>query len=324
MTEQPGEHISTTSRSKRIYILWGISLTLLLTGGLLCWKVVAPYLAVRGALSEVRGCMRVWKGNQLADAGAVKRALERLGGPERAVHRLAFYLRLPHWATTDRADAVSLLGHCGQPAVPVLTRILDEEEPGLRAVAAGALYTIGPQSRPALRALIGSLDRADIDLRNIKGLGLEKLGLIECHRLAMSSMGPAAVPELAAALGHPNPVVRCCAAEALASMGRRAKAAAPAVIKALADREEMVRASAVSAFNLLGMGSDAQEAIPALTRMLGDSTDWVRRDVVWALSKMGPAAIPALEKAFQDKSESVRQAAAEALKKIKAAQEKKK
>ncbi len=307
------------SRSRRIYVLWGVALSLLLALRLLSWFVVAPCLQVRWALGELRSCSRAYKWNMLTGAAPVERALERLGGLEEAVPKIAFYLRLPRWATTARRDAVSLLADCGPPAVPVLARTLREEEPPLRTSAAAALGCIGPGASSALPALIESLDRAEIDLRNADKMKWEKLMLIESHTWAMSSIGPAAAPGLAKALGHRNPVVRACAATGLAGIGPKAKAAAPAVIRALADKEEIVRAEAVFAFNWLRLGPGAEQAVPALAGILGDSRPGVRRSAVWALRRIGPAARPVLEKALKDKEESVRQAAREALERIKVA-----
>ena len=67
------------------------------------------------------------------------------------------------------------------------------------------------------------------------------------------------------------------------------------------------------------MGPHARAAVPALSKALMDDESGVRYRVARALGRIGPdarAAIPALIEALRDKDERVRTAAAEALKEI--------
>jgi HEAT repeat protein len=108
------------------------------------------------------------------------------------------------------------------------------------------------------------------------------------------------------------------ATAALGDIGPEAKAAIPALIKALGDQDVHVR---ILAANTLGdIGSEANEAVPALIKAPGDPEVLVRRHTAGALSRIGPEAkeaLPELERlAEKDPDQSVRQSASEALKKI--------
>jgi hypothetical protein len=54
MPEEPSA-AETPRRSKRIYVLWGIALTLLVVTGVLCWTVVVPSYKVFKEVGELSG-----------------------------------------------------------------------------------------------------------------------------------------------------------------------------------------------------------------------------------------------------------------------------
>jgi HEAT repeat protein len=131
-------------------------------------------------------------------------------------------------------------------------------------------------------------------------------------------------------LKSPDAGVRARAAMSLSELGGAAKAAAPALAAALADRNLNVRYWSASA--LRGLGPDARQAVPALVAALktfpGGSPELdgparyypdVRSVAAEALGAIGPlakAAIPALKEATADQNADVRAAAAEALKRV--------
>ncbi len=127
------------------------------------------------------------------------------------------------------------------------------------------------------------------------------------------------VAVLAQELGAPNVVVRRDAAFALDAMGAGAKAALPALIRALDDADRQVWSFSISA--IAHLGPDAQEAIPALIDGLGNrksrGRDRDRRQAVtraaFALSRIGVAALPALMDAAKSDDASLRAGAAKAL-----------
>ena len=86
--------------------------------------------------------------------------------------------------------------------------------------------------------------------------------------------------------------------------------------------DDLVKLTAIWA--LLQMGPPSEEfvkmSLPLLTDALGSQREMVRVEAAMSLGHLGKAAsssLPALEKAQQDPSSSVRSAASEAIKKIK-------
>jgi hypothetical protein len=71
-------------RSRKVYVLWAIALTLLLALGVFCWTVVVPFFEIRAAVVR---CAK--------DRDVVKTEVENLGGPERAAAKTTSYLRWP-------------------------------------------------------------------------------------------------------------------------------------------------------------------------------------------------------------------------------------
>jgi HEAT repeat protein len=108
------------------------------------------------------------------------------------------------------------------------------------------------------------------------------------------------------------------AASMLAHCG---KPAVPVLIEALEHQDLHVRINAASA--LIHIGPEAVAAVPALIARLGDADANTRYNVVVALGRIGDAraAVP-LKRMLKDRDREIRQAAAEALKKVKTAQEK--
>jgi hypothetical protein len=60
-------------RSRKIYVLWTIALTLLLSLGAFCWLVVVPVWQVRDVLAGYS-----------SDVLSEQEAIQRLGGPKQA------------------------------------------------------------------------------------------------------------------------------------------------------------------------------------------------------------------------------------------------
>lgn len=116
---------------------------------------------------------------------------------------------------------------------------------------------------------------------------------------------------------------RIAAIDALAEMGRDARAAVPALSKAVTlagDAESRWRAARA----LAAIGPAAAAAVPSLIQALGDQDPMVRAYAAHALGKIGPAAreaVPELVKKAVDESRLVRREAREALLAIKAPSE---
>jgi HEAT repeat protein len=151
---------------------------------------------------------------------------------------------------------------------------------------------------------------------------LDEPGLIAEAAMALSYMGPDALPPLRRALASYDPVVR---REALRSIGKLQERAplppeqvVPLLVGRLADEDEGVRA--VSATYLGIIHAVPQESIPALADALTDPDPEVRRTSAAALASFDPddaePALPALRRASTDKNEDVAREAGRALVKL--------
>jgi HEAT repeat protein len=140
------------------------------------------------------------------------------------------------------------------------------------------------------------------------------------------------VAALVQQLRHPNPGVRGMAAEKLGEMGPAARAAVKPLAAALADEDLNVRYWAARALG--EMAEQAGPAVPALVGALRTTLPGrglqgpmryyadVRAVSAEALGRIGAAArmaLPALKEALDDGDQSVREAAAEAVKRIEGA-----
>ena len=81
---EPESPAKKRGSSRRLYVLWGVALGLLLTLGIFCWFLLFPYLQVRAAVKRYR-----------SDPGLIAEEIQRLGGQEKAFHKLSFYRSLP-------------------------------------------------------------------------------------------------------------------------------------------------------------------------------------------------------------------------------------
>jgi HEAT repeat protein len=105
------------------------------------------------------------------------------------------------------------------------------------------------------------------------------------------------------------------AAHQIGVMGKTAKAAVPALAKALKDKDDDVRDWACYA--LANIGPDAKEALPALEDvLLNDKVKHVRRESAVAIGSLhdaGKAAVPSLRKTLKDPDPWMRHFSAVAL-----------
>jgi len=186
-------------RSRRVYILWGISLTLLVAAGLFCWLVVVPVMEVLKAVKPVGSVYMLWwhdedeifpNANKWQDDAnlsfgipptsrkEVMPIIEQLGGQVSAARKLNLFLRLPTWLTGAdkvpdegnlRSMAISyadraafLLCYCGEPAVPELLSLTDHPDRGVRLWVTSGLASIRPQG-PEVTAVLKMMALKDED-----------------------------------------------------------------------------------------------------------------------------------------------------------------
>jgi HEAT repeat protein len=195
---------------------------------------------------------------------------------------------------------------------------LDNPDAGARReaiFALGACGTEADEAVPALAALL--LGDSDASVRSEAALALSK----------MHPASRTAVPALGQALQDGNPGVRMYAALALFRLGNEARSAVPALIQALGDEGNQRNVGTffftireLVALTLGRASAGTAEAVPALMEVLrGNGTMALRRAVTRALGDIGTEARPAapqLRKMLTDQRLPLREAAAEALRKI--------
>lgn len=236
---------------------------------------------------------------------------------------------------SEAARVLVELGPAAAQAVPALLKALGDESGVVRGRAARALWTITHEAAAAPEVAAAAL------LEGAKGSGealMPDVGLVD----ALASLGPPAVPHLAAALQDSDSGVRWHAAAALMQLGRGASEASPALLAAMEDAQWTVRNAAGRALEEVAVKSDvpalahalqdpssetryhvartlarvgpgAAPAVPALIEALADGDGEVRVEAAWALAAIGPRArdaLPALIGALQDKNAQVRRSAA--------------
>ncbi len=211
-------------------------------------------------------------------------AIRRLGGPERAAARLGIYLRLPKRFAPRSGEAFTVLGNCGDAAVPQLAGFLKSGDAGLRNDAATALgWTAGRAAIPHLLAALKDPDR---------GVRISAARSLEKHR----PPAPGTVEALSAALDCPDSLGRGRIAESIGRLGPAARPAVPALTRLLRDPDADVRFSACIALSRIGPGAKA--AVPRLIETLrshdGMTVPNLRSGAMRALESIGRPALPAL------------------------------
>jgi HEAT repeat protein len=190
-----------------------------------------------------------------------------------------------------RESAAGSLGEIGPEAaatVPALAKLLEDDNDRVRVAAAFALGRMGPKAASAVPALAATLTSGKWSGETVEALG---------------RIGPAARSAMPALIalskkGYPGLTI----GEAMWLVGGRADLAVPALVGALqADRAGAGPSTVIGGYREIVAGA----------RMRKRAAD--------ALARMGPAAkpaVPALTVALADQFLTVREAAAEALKKI--------
>ena len=173
----------------------------------------------------------------------------------------------------------------------VLNRVHPPDALLVRRGAARALAAIGPEAASAAHALGKTLFVEDLELRWESGRALGRIG-------------KPGVSELVRGLDAKNPHVRYCAVSGLSILGPDALAAAPALLKTLDDKDDMVHLPAATCFAKLGTN-----AIPFLTNAMTSADPLLRRRATWGLGLVHPPReqlVPLLSEMLRDKEPACR------------------
>ena len=188
-----------------------------------------------------------------------------------------------------RVEAIRGLGKRRDPAtIDALIVLLDDESPQVRGHAAWALGQIGPPAKSAAEGLA-------------KLFGDSHQGVRRQAVQAMISIRPGpkvGVPLFVKLMKDSDPGVQMRVLQAVAEAGENA---VPAMIEAL-DTDAAYWACVV----LRDIGPAAKAAVPALTKALGDPRPEIRREAILALAAIGaPDALPKIVPLLNDEHSRV-------------------
>ncbi|MFH1652726.1 MAG: HEAT repeat domain-containing protein [Pseudomonadota bacterium] len=206
--------------------------------------------------------------------------------------------RAPH-----RILAAKALGKIGTGALPILIKVLKSKDYEMRLLGVKALKVMGKHAVPA--ALPGILYVLRSAKKSDRQTIIETIG-------SFGFRAKLAIPELNKVLKDPDESIRTAAIEAMSQMISKStsKILIPIFIRSLTDPNNIVRSYAAIALGKIG--SDAKQAIPSLIRVVKFDSD-CREAAAKSLSKIGPSAIPALQKLLKGNSSDVKSSAIEAL-----------
>ena len=291
----------------------------------------------KSAATEIAYCMQDEQQLVRETAIAELRALKKDAVPE-----LLKALRSQN--PMMRTGAALALNTCSDPrAIDALIEILDDSDASVCAAAAIALVEIGAQAVPALlktartssgrsrtqaykvlkklnslkghRMLADGLADSDVEVRTVSAAAVGELG----------ARGTRHVGRLAELLNDKDEGVRMEAAHAMGQVAQKPSVSVPALMGALNDSSVGVRSNAAGSLGSFGAG--ASSSVSSLIEATGDADQLVRSnagDSLVEIAMESPRALSMIKQAAISEGPRIRQAAREALEKIKKAQEEKK
>ncbi|MXZ00554.1 hypothetical protein F4Y93_07875 [Candidatus Poribacteria bacterium] len=214
--------------------------------------------------------------------------------------------------TAARMEAANALGFMREAAAGAVPALVNALEDSYEPVRRNAIYALGVIGASAVESLSDALEAEK------KAFEMEPILHICDAAHGLAAIGAPAVPALIAALKDERENVRASAAYALGEMGPLAAEAVDGLIALLTDTSEEVRQHATSALGMIKV--PASRTVPALVQVLEDPED---TDLAFfaaqALTRIGPdatEAIPALSEALMSESAYVRGFSSEALSRI--------
>ncbi len=264
--------------------------------------------------------------------GGAAWALGRIGQPARPAIPLLIDTLTSKHVSVRRNSPLALAaigGDEAKKAIPPIAKLLDDEDAGVQAAAALALWQLDRDPR-AVPKLVQMLEKGKGEAPYQAAVALGQLGP-DVGRIANPSSNQVDLPDglpirpagkptpilspilgaLVGALGHADEDVRRAAARSLGAIG---PPALPAIEGAIVRKDPGTAREAAEALGFLGA-----PAIPALTTALRHADPQVRRTAARALGRLGPKANearPALVEAASDPDPAVRDTAADALKRL--------
>ena len=233
--------------------------------------------------------------------------------PDTAVDVAAAVAALKTDDPNVRMKTANELGFMRTNAAKAVPALVDALEDSYEPVRRNAIYALGAIGEPAVESLAGALgsEKEAFDMEPILHI------CDAAHGLAATGASET-VPALIAALQDERENVRASAAYALGEMGPVAAEAVDGLIALLTDESEEVRRHATSALGMIKV--PVSKTVPALVEVLEDRADTdLGFFAAQALTRIGPdatEAVPALREALMSESAYVRGFSSEALGRI--------
>ena len=211
-----------------------------------------------------------------------------------------------------RMKAANELGFMQTDAAEAVPALVAALEDSYEPMRRNAIYALGAIGKPAVEPLTDALDAEK------EAFEMEPILHICDPAHGLAAIGASAVPALITALEDDRENVRASAAYALGEIGPVAAEAVDRLIGLLTDKSEEVRRHATSALGMIKV--PVLKTVPALVKVLEDRED---TDLAFfaaqALTRIGPdatEAVPALGEALMSESAYVRGFSSEALSRI--------
>lgn len=208
-------------------------------------------------------------------------------------------------------EALTVMGSKAKKAMPELTGMLKDSNALVRSRAAEAIGSIGKSAANKIATLVDILQDKDPQVRRkvVQSLArldpkLEKTGQVLQNRLAdpdarvviaaAKAIGKQskdtaqiqlAINALRKTLRDSSPWIRAMSAFAIGHLKAKAKPATKALIKALSDKNDIVRQNAADA-----LGSIGKDAVKHLLKAFSTEKPRLRYYVVYSIGKMGKEA----------------------------------
>jgi HEAT repeat protein len=193
------------------------------------------------------------------------------------------------------AASVPLCGGEAMSAVSALSSALQDESPGVRAVAAWALGCIGPPAGAAIQSLLNLVDDTSCNVdffvrealnritpemgipiggqRLTQGTSIPSRLADSLHQADQSTMSDMILPIVFTALHSSNPSDRVEGLRAMKSLGNDAQPLLPTIERLLHDKHYLVRLSGLLAMK--GIGFPIEVIRRRLEPMIDDANDLV-------------------------------------------------
>jgi len=213
----------------------------------------------------------------------------------------------------EAARSIARLGARAQSAVPALVEALGDDDADVRAAAARAIGAVGPAAQSAVPALLAALEDKG-QFSTFQGDVPTRLPVWAAVSDALGDVGPAALPDLIAALDDDHPQVFAGAASAIRHIGPEAKGAVGPLVELVKKDDPFARRAGI--YGLIGIGPEAEAAVPPLIEALEAESFHTRYWACRALRAIGPGAkpaVPVLVRLLREDLPSVRRHAAQAL-----------